>query len=329
MSPSRRLTLALSSVVAVLVVGTVGYLLLGFEPLNALYQTVTTISTVGFREVEEFGSAEKAFTMLIIVLGFGSVVFAIGQVVEFVVEGHMQRAFGRRRMDKTIAGMDRHVVVCGWGRVGRSFCEHLPAATEVVVVDNDPASLATCGHPHVLGDASDDAALSAAGIERAATMVAALSTDADNLFVVLSARSSNPGAFIVARARAEASADKLLRAGADRVVNPHEIGGARMAALVSQPHVSEFVDVVMHEAGMEFQLAEVELAEGSPLVGRTLGETHLRARTGALVLAMRNPDGSFTTNPSSDTGLDRSQILIAIGTEDQLRRLRDEAGVAG
>ncbi len=327
MSPSRRLTLALSSVVAVLVVGTVGYLLLGFEPLNALYQTVTTISTVGFREVEEFGPAEKAFTMLIIVLGFGSVVFAIGQVVEFVVEGHLQRAFGRRRMDKTIAGMDHHVVVCGWGRVGRSFCEHLPASTSVVVVDNDPVSLATCTHPHVLGDASDDGALAAAGIERAATMVAALATDADNLFVVLSARSSNPGAFIVARARAEASADKLLRAGADRVVNPHEIGGARMAALVSQPHVSEFVDVVMHEAGMEFQLAEVELAEGSPLVGRTLGETHLRARTGALVLAMRNPDGTFTTNPSSDTGLDRAQILIAIGTEDQLRRLRDEAGV--
>jgi voltage-gated potassium channel len=314
-------------VVAVLVVGTVGYLLLGLEPLDALYQTVTTISTVGFREVEEFGPAEKTFTMLIILAGFGSVVFAIGQVVEFVVEGHMQRAFGRRRMDKAIARMNGHIVVCGWGRVGRSFCEHLPAGSEVVVVDNDPAVLASCPFHHVLGDASDDQVLAAAGIERAATMVAALGRDADNLFVVLSARSSNPTAFIVARARAESSAAKLQRAGANRVVNPHEIGGARMAALVSQPHVSEFVDVVMHEAGMEFQLAEVDLAEDSTLVGRTLEEAHLRARTGALVLAMRNPDGSFTTNPSSDTVLGHSQILIAIGTDDQLQRLRDEAGV--
>jgi voltage-gated potassium channel len=327
-SPSRRLALSLSLVVMVLAFGTTGYLVLGFQPLNALYQTVTTISTVGFREVEEFGTAEKLFTMVVIILGFGSVVFAIGQVAEFVVEGHLQRAFGRRRMDKTIAQMDHHVVVCGWGRVGRAFCEYLPTGTPVVVVDADPSSLSTCSHPHVLGDASDDATLASAGIERAATMIAALATDADNLFVVLSARSANPSVFIVARARAESSTDKLLRAGADRVVNPHEIGGARMAALVSQPHVSEFVDVVMHEAGMEFQLAEVALPAGSPLVGRTLGEAHLRARTGALVLGMRNPDGSFTTNPSSDTELDSAQILIAIGTEDQLERLRHEAEVA-
>ncbi len=301
MSPGKRLSVALALVVGVLAFGTLGYLLLGLEPLDALYQTVITISTVGFREVEEFGTAEKVFTMLIIILGFGSVVFDIGQVVEYVVEGHLQRAFGRRRMEKTIAQMSNHVVLCGWGRVGRAFCEYLPRGSEVVVVDSDLRQVASCGYPHVVGNATDDATLNAAGIQRAATVIAALATDADNLFLVLSARSANPSAFIVARARAESTGAKLLRAGADRVVNPHEIGGARMAALVSQPHVAEFVDVVMHEGGVEFQLAEVELAEGSPLVGRSLGEAHLRARTGALVLAMRNPDGSFTTNPSSDT----------------------------
>ena len=278
--------------------------------------------------MEEFGTAEKLFTMLIIVLGFGSVVFAIGQVAEYVVEGHLQRAFGRRRMEKTIAQMSNHVVLCGWGRVGRAFCEYLPRGTEVVVVDSDLGQVASCGYPHVVGNATDDATLDAAGIQRAATVIAALATDSDNLFLVLSARGANPGAFIVARARAETTGAKLLRAGADRVVNPHEIGGARMAALVSQPHVAEFVDVVMHEGGVEFQLAEVELAEGSPLVGQSLGEAHLRARTGALVLAMRNPDGSFTTNPSSDIELDSEQILIAIGTEDQLDQLRLEAGAA-
>lgn len=327
MSPSRRLIVALASVLGVVVVGSLGYLVLGLDPLDAVYQTIITISTVGFREVVEFDSAEKVFTMVIILLGLGSVVFAIGQVVEFVVEGHLQQAFGRRRMERTISHMSDHVVLCGWGRVGRAFSEYLPKGTRLVVVDDDPQQLAGCDHPHVVGDATDDATLAAAGIDRAATMIAALATDSDNLFVVISARSTNPGAFIVARARAESSGQKLVRAGADRVVNPHEIGGARMAALVSQPHVAEFVDVVMHEGGVEFQLAEVQLAEASPLVGRSLGEAHLRARTGSLVLAMRNPDGSFTTNPSSDTVLGSKQILIAIGTEEQLEQLRAEAGV--
>lgn len=325
MSPTRRVALALGLVTGVLVAATIGYLLLGFTPLDALYQTVTTISTVGFGEVQPFGAAEKWFTMVVILAGFGAVVFAIGQVVDYVVEGHLQRAFWRRRMDKAIGQLEGHVVLCGWGRVGRAFVDHLPAGTDVVVLDSDPGRLESCPHPFVRGDATDDSSLEAAGIERAATMIAALATDADNLFVVLSARAANPGIFIVARARADSTGDKLKRAGADRVVNPHELGGGRMAALVSQPHVAEFVDVVMHEGGIEFQLAEVALPAGSPLIGRSLGDVHLRARTGALVLAMRNADGSFTTNPSSDTPLDDRQILIAIGTETQLDQLRAEA----
>ncbi len=302
--------------------GLVGYLLLGFWLVNSVYQTVITISTVGFTEVEQFGSAEKWFTIVIIFLGFAAMVFSVGQVVEFIVEGHLQKTFGRRRMDKSIAQMSGHIVLCGWGRVGQSFADHLSATADLVVIDSDAAKLATCPYPHVLGNATDDAALTTAGLQRCGTLIAALATDADNLFVVLSARAANPDTFILARARAESTAEKMLRAGADRVVNPHELGGSRMAALVAQPHVSEFVDVVMHEGGIEFQLAEVELPEGSPLVGHTLGGAHLRASTGALVLAMRNRDGSFTTNPASDTPLEGGQILIAIGTESQLEQLR-------
>lgn len=322
MSPIRRLLWSLTLVSGVLLVGFVGYLLLGLEALNALYQTVTTISTVGFTEVEPFGTAEKWFTMFLIILGFGSVVFAIGQVVEFVVEGHLQQAFGRRRMDKTIAAMSDHVILCGWGRVGQAFATHMGAASDLVVIDNDPDQLSHCSFPHVLGNATDDGALRDAGLERASTLITTLATDADNLFVVLSSRSANSSAFIVARARATMASEKMMRAGADRVVNPHELGGSRMAALVAQPHVSEFVDVVMHEGGIEFRLAEVQLPTRSPLAGRSLGETHLRARTGALVLAMRNPDGSFITNPSTDTVLSEQQILIAIGTDTQLGQLR-------
>ena len=322
MAPIRRLALAVGLVLSVVLVGTVGYMVLGLGAFDALYQTVTTISTVGFKEVVPFGTAERTFTMVIVFLGFGSLVFAIGQVVEFVVEGHLQREVGRRRMDRQIGQMSGHVVLCGWGRVGRSFVEHLAHGTPVVVIDSDADALEGCPHPSVAGDATDDEVLLAAGLDRAATLIAALATDADNLFVVVSARALSADLFVVARARAESSAEKLRRAGADRIVNPHELGGARMAALVSQPHVAEFVDVVMHEGELEFQLAEVPLPSRSALVGSTLGEAHLRARTGALVLAIRNPDGSFTTNPSSDTSLDPGRILIAIGTDDQLGELR-------
>lgn len=322
----RRVVVALSLVTGVLVFGFVGYVLLGFDPVDSIYQTVITISTVGFNEVEHFGPGEKFFTMLLIVMGFASVVFAVGQVLDFVVEGHLQRTFGRRRMDRTIAHMSDHYVLCGWGRVGQAFAAHLRSSERLVVIDSDPARLATCPYPYVLGNATDDGVLADAGMNRCRTLITALATDADNLFVVLSSRTLREDAFIVARARADSTAEKMIRAGADRVVNPHELGGSRMAALVAQPHVAEFVDVVMHEQGVEFQLAEVELPADSPLVGRTLGGSHLRANTGALVLAMRNTDGTFITNPSTDIALQNGQILIAIGTDSQLNQLREASG---
>jgi voltage-gated potassium channel len=324
-TPGKRLLFSLCLLSGVIVLGVVGYLALGFEPTNSVYQTITTISTVGFREVEEFGNAEKWFTIALVLMGFASVVFAIGQGVEFVVEGHLQRIYGRRRMEKQIAQDSGHIVLCGWGRVGRSFAHHLPDDMEVVVIDRNEEHLAKCTYPFVVGDATEDDVLRETGLKRASMLIAALATDADNLFVVLSARAANPDVFIVARARAESTADKLLRAGADRVVNPHELGGARMAALVAQPHVAEFVDVVMHDRELEFQLGEVALPHGSHLVGQSLAAAELGSTTGALVLGMRNSDGTFTTNPGGLTELSEGQILIAIGTSDQLDKLRSAA----
>ena len=176
------------------------------------------------------------------------------------------------------------------------------------------------------GDATDDAVLRAAGIDRAATLVAALSNDSDNLYVTLSARSIRPDIFIVARARTESADAKLLQAGANRVVNPQQIGGARMAALALQPSVADFLDVVMHDGSLEFRLAEVALTRASALAGRTVREAHVRDRTGALVLAVRDQDGTFVTNPSPDVELQAGQLLIAIGTQDQLDALKRAAG---
>jgi len=225
-------------------------------------------------------------------------------------------------MQFRIDRMAGHVIVCGWGRVGQAVGAHLIGnGHEVVVVDIDPERLDGVSLPHVVGDANEDDCLRQAGIERARAVVAALATDAENLFATLSARALCPDLFIIARARQMESQSKLLQAGADRVVNPQHIGGARMAAFAAQPNVAEFLDVVMHDGSLEFRLEEVVIPPSSPLAGKSLRDSHLRDSTGALVLAVRAPDGTFTTNPVPETVLQPGQVLIAIGTNDQLSAL--------
>ena len=318
----RRLRLSIGALVLVFVVGTLGYMAFGFSVLDAVYQTVTTITTVGFREVQEFSAGEKLFTVGLIIVGVAMVLYTFTLVVEVVVGGQLQEIVGRRRMDKHIARMQGHVIVCGWGRVGRIVAHDLHlAGLELVVVDHDVVRLADAALPSVVGDATRDETLRVAGIDHARALVAALAGDAENLFVTLSSREMRPDLFIVARARSEDSVGKLARAGADRVVNPQELGGARMASFVARPHVAEFVDVVMHERSLEFRLQEVEVPEGSPIAGRSLREANLRELTGALVLAVRQPSGAFNTNPDPDTAIEPGQVVIAVGDDATLRRL--------
>jgi voltage-gated potassium channel len=318
----RRLRLAISALVAVTTAATVGYIILGFTLLDALYQTVMTVTTVGFREVEPLSAAGKVFTMIVIVVGVGTALYTLSVIIEAVLENQLPEVFGRRRMERKITGMNDHVIVCGWGRVGRAIARELVAMdAEAVVIDSDPERLEAVPHPTLLGDATEDEVLERAGVRRARAVVAALSTDAGNLFVTISARALQPDLFIVARVRVEDNEDKLRRAGADRVVNPQSIGGARMAAFVLQPHVTEFLDVVMHDRGIEFRLEEVQVPEGSPIEGSSIRDAHVRDRTGALVLALRDRDGTFTTNPAPETVVHAGQVVIAIGTPGDLDAL--------
>lgn len=309
-------------VATVFVVGTLGYWAFGLSLLDATYQTVTTITTVGFRELAVFGTAEKLFTMALIVVGVGTVLYTFTLAVQVVVEGQLREFVGRRRMDRELSKISGHTVVCGWGRVGRAVAADLARSGHpVVVVDMDAVRVADVEHPVVVGDATLDSTLRAAGIERASSLIAALEGDAENLFVTLSGRSLNPKLFIVARARQDESVSKFVNAGADRVVNPQELGAARMASFVARPHVAEFVDVVMHERSLEFRMQEFDVPPQSIIAGRTLKEANLRESSGALVLALRSPDGEFTTNPTGDTRIEPHHIIIAVGTDDDLGRL--------
>jgi voltage-gated potassium channel len=320
----HRLRLGLAALVGVLVIGTCGYVAFGFPLLDAMYQTVTTVTTVGFREVHPLSTGGRVFTMALILGGVGTALYSFTLVLEAVVEGQLQEVLGRRRMDRQIARMDGHVIVCGFGRVGRNLAHYVAGAgRDIVVIEQDPVRAAAAeGSVNVVrGDATSDEVLKEAGIERAGVFVTALNTDADNLFVTLTARSLREDLFIVARARVESSEAKLAQAGADRVVNPQRIGGSRMAAFVLQPHVAEFLDVVMHDGTLEFRLEELPLPDGSPLAGRSLREAHIRDSTGALILALRDSEGEFTMNPPPETVLCAGQILISIGTETQLKAL--------
>lgn len=321
-----RLRLALATVATITVIGVLGYRAFGLTWLDAMYMTVISITTVGYREIgvfeEQFTPQEKFFTMFIIVTGVATVLYTFTLTVQVVVEGQLREFVGRRRMDRKIADMRDHVVVCGWGRVGRAAARDLArAGTRVVVIDNDERRVGDIVLPTIVGDATLDQTLRSAGIERARALVAALEGDAENLFVTLSSREMNPDLFIVARARQEDSVEKLSRAGADRVVNPQELGAARMASFVIQPNVAEFVDVVMHERSMDFRMREVEIATDSSVAGKTLRDANFRQRAGALVLALRGDDGVFATNPDPDTVLHPNHIIVAVGTAEALQEL--------
>jgi len=278
----------------------------------------------------EFGDGERLWTILVAVFGVGTALYTLGTVVENVVEGHLSESVKRRRMSREIDRMSGHVIVCGWGRVGKTVTDYAKGyGSDVVIVDADATRVAEAECPHLVGDATQDATLKAAGIDRAASLVCALRDDADNLFVTLTARGLNPNLFIVSRARVASSEAKLLQAGADRVVNPQHLGGARMAAFTNQPHVAEFLDVVMHDGSLDYRLEEVRVPRSSPVSGKTLREAQLRDETGALVLAVRADDGEFTSNPDATTVMGPDCVLIAIGTEaqlDALGRLVDPRG---
>ncbi|NNE11788.1 MAG: potassium channel protein [Ilumatobacter sp.] len=311
-------------VLTIFVIGTFGFAAFGLNPIDAMYMTITTITTVGYREVNgpDISDTQKVFTMIIIVTGVSTVLYTFTLVVQAIVEGQLRELVGRRRMDRHISKMSDHVVVCGWGRVGRAVAGDLVhEGAAVVVVDVDAERVRDIELPTVVGDATLDDTLRDAGVERARALVAALEGDAENLFVTLSSRALNPNLFIVARARQEDSSDKLTRAGADRVVNPQELGAARMASFVVQPNVAEFVDVVMHERSMDFRMREVEITVDSALAGASLRDANLRKRAGVLVLALRGDDGTFRTNPDPDVVLHPNNVIVAVGTDDALSEL--------
>ncbi len=328
-SEARNLLFLVGLFVAIVLVGTLGYILIeGMNLLEALYQTVTTITTVGFMEVRPLSEAGRLFTIGLIVFGVTAFFYGLGVVMDFIVGGQFTGMFRRRVMNRRIERMSGHYIVCGYGRVGenvvREFERH---GASFIVVDKDPAVVEMLYRAEVAvveGDASEDKVLLEAGIERAQGLVAALDTDAANTFVVLSAREMNPRLNIVARANVGDAVGKIKRAGADQVILPYDLSGRKMANLLLQPLVSDYLDVMTGGGEIEFRLEEFSLNDTCEVVGRSIGDLHIRRNTGATILAVRHArTGDFDTNPNSDAILEEGDILIAIGTPEDIGRLEE------
>ena len=323
MTPFKRLAPILIILLVVVFTGTIGYQLIeGWSFLDSIYMVIITLFTVGFQEVHSLSQFGRVFTMFIIVVGVGTAVYAGSLLVEIIVEGEILGYGRRRKMDKIINEMKDHYIICGFGRTGHQVAEEFDAArVPYVVVDRKQKTeeeLGAKGIPYIIGDIINDNNLVEAGIKTAKGLVSAADSDVANVFVTLSARALNPELYIVARASEIEVENKLKMAGANRVILPYYISGKRIAAYATRPVTSDFLDMVMHGESLEFSLSEITVPDTSSLLNKTLSEAKIREKSGALVIAIRKVDGSFNLQPQSSSTIEKRDIFVVIGTQEQV-----------
>jgi voltage-gated potassium channel len=324
----QRFIIAVGLVVLVASFGTAGYMAIeGWNLIDALYMTVITLASVGFKEVHDLSLIGRIFTIFLIVGGVGSVAYALSAGAKIILEGELQEVYGRRRLEKKIRELKDHYIVCGYGRMGKIICRELREKNiRFVIVEKQPDLHQEEEDLLIFpGDATKDEVLKELGIDKAKGLITVLPTDAENLFVVLSARVLNPGLIIVARAGEEGSEQKLIRAGADKVVSPYHIGGLRIAHTVLKPAVVDFIEFATKSGNIDLQMEEVSIGENSKLVGKTLDESGIGRELGIIIVAIRKPSGEMMFNPTFRSAIKEGDMLIALGEISKLKILEELA----
>ncbi|MGD0620277.1 MAG: potassium channel protein [Bryobacteraceae bacterium] len=324
----RRLLRIAIAIALTLAMGTVGFTVVEHWPLfDSFYMTLITITTVGYEEIHPLSQGGRIFNSFLILFGVSTMFFAIGGMTQIIIELELNQYFGKRRIRAMIENLSNHYIVCGYGRVGRGAATALRSAgVSFVIIDRNDDKVERAIHDGMLGvqaDANSDDTLRDVGIMRAAGLIATLSTDADNLFLVISARTLNPELKISARIAEITSSDKFRRAGAEYVFAPYDITGNRMAEALIRPHVYQFLDFTTRpgELGLNVSLDQVPVSVTSELVGQSLRHLQLRRDLGIIVLAIRKPDGNMLFNPPAEAEICGGDCLIVMGAQDALRNL--------
>jgi voltage-gated potassium channel len=321
----RRLILSLALVVFIVSFGTIGYMVVeGWNFQDSLYMTVTTLTTVGYREVRELTSVGRWFTIILIIGGVGTMLYALSTGAKVLLEGEIQEVLGRRRLEKKMKELRDHYIICGYGRMGKIIVKELKSErVKFVVIEKNAISQEKEEAFLVIGDATQDELLKEVGIERAKGLITVLPTDAENLYVVLSAKGLNPNLFIVARAGEEGSEQKLLRAGADRVISPYHIGGLRIAHTVLKPAVVDFIELATKSGNIDLQMEEIPIPDVSRFSGLSLDQCGFGKDLGIIIVGIKKPNGEMRFNPTFRTLIEPGDTLIALGETSKLRELEE------
>jgi voltage-gated potassium channel len=322
----KQLKFGLAFLLLVLVGGTVGYTLIeGWGILEALYMTVITITTVGYGEVRPLSQGGVAFTMILILTSVGMVAFIVVGLARIMVEGEIRKIFGRRKLEKKIGNLRDHYIVCGYGRIGNYICRELSETPRpFVVVEKDPEvtqRLEEENYFYINGDATDDEVLCMAGIEFAKYLVAAVASDADNLYITMTARQLNPDLYILSRATDESAQKKLLTAGANKVILPYLIGAHRMAMALIQPTVVDFMEIATRRRSLELQLEEIKVQRVDQIPSPLLRDSGIRSDLDLIVVGIKKESGKMVYNPSSEAQIEIGDTLIILGERKNLDRL--------
>ena len=310
----------------IVAIGSAGYMSIeGWSFFDSLYMTVITITTVGYGEIRDVSEAGRLFTIFLIFSGMGIIAYIVGLTAQGMVELQIRTIIGRRKLDLQIKKIKDHYIICGFGRIGRVICRELQSKNiPMLVIENNAENselLDLESIPHIIDDATSENVLLEAGIERARGLISVVASDADNLFITLTARGLNHAAFILARADEEKTEKKLLRAGADKVFLPYTIGGLKMAQSITKPAVTDFIEFTVHNKDMGLEMGELHVSKDSRLNGLKLIDSGIRQQMDIIIVAVRKKSGEMSFNPSSETQIEAGDILISLGKSKDLAKL--------
>ena len=311
---------------ALLIFGTSGYMIIeGWDVIDSMFMTTITLATVGYSEVNKISAEGRIFTVLLIIFGVSLFLYVAGNTMQFLVEGRIRVILGRRKLEKTIAKLSNHFIICGYGRIGRGLCQYLLQKNlKVLIVEKDPERIPIMeadNVPYIIGEANEEENLEKAGIAKAKGLLSVLGSDPDNVFVVLISKQLNPDVFVVARANQEMAKKTLESAGADKVVSPYDLGARRMAHAILRPTVIHFLELAFADRATDINFEEIPVAADCKLVNTTLMASKIRQNLDVLIIAIKKSNGRMEFNPRPDSLIEEGDTIITVGQEANLKEL--------